>query len=94
MKKPFGLLLALLFLAAQVFSNLHMAEHGFAEHTHNGHVCEIYLYCDHGKIVSVSPPDLRIDTTFVTLTPLPFTTVAFSQERQHSSTPRAPPALS
>src|SRR5262249_28327088 len=93
MKKRFGIFLAVLFLAVQTASIWHMAEHGFAEHTHNGHTCEIFLYCDHGKVASAPAADVAADTLFVALTPLPFAVPMLSEERHYSSVPRAPPAL-
>jgi len=93
MQKKLGLFVALLFLSVQVFSNLHMAKHGFAEHKHNGHVCDIYLHCEHSKIAGEPATDFSIDATFVTLAPLPFITVAISAGHRHSGAPRAPPAI-
>lgn len=93
MKKPFGLLLAVLFLVVQLASTLHMAEHGFSEHKHNGHVCDIYLYCDQGKIAGTPDIDVVPDTTFLTLAPLSFTVSLFTEQRYQSNSPRAPPTL-
>lgn len=93
MQKRIGLLIALLFLSVQVLSTLHMAEHGFAEHKHNGHVCDIYLHCEHSKIAGAPAIDFSVDVAFVHLTLRPFTAVMLSQERHHSGDPRAPPAI-
>ncbi len=94
MKKSFGILLAVLFLLVQTVSVMHMAEHGFAEHKHSGHTCEIYLYCDHGKLAGASTIDIPADTTFTNLAPLPFAAPALAEEHHDSSAPRAPPLFS
>jgi hypothetical protein len=94
MQKKLGLLIALLFLSVQVFSTLHMAEHGFAEHKHNGHICDIYLHCEHAKYstpgaaISLQPPQ---HVTFTIALP----ELTFARSEAHSaSSPRAPPVFS
>lgn len=93
MKKYFGIFLAILFLVVQTASVLHMAEHGFAEHKHDGHTCEISLYYHHDKLADAPSVDMPVDTAFITLAPLPFSAPALWQVQYYSSIPRAPPTL-
>lgn len=94
MQKRTGLFIVLLFLSVQVLFTLHMAEHGFAEHKHNGHVCDIYLHCEHAKYstpggaVSLQAPP-HIAFTIV-LPELSFV----RSEAHNASSPRAPPSFS
>lgn len=46
MYKKLSLILIFSLLSVQFLSPLHMAEHGFDKHEHNGQLCDIYL---HGK---------------------------------------------
>lgn len=57
------------FVGMQTFSFLHMVEHGFEEHEHSGHVCAIYLHCEHIKygapdaVVTLQPPTYLVFAT-------------------------------
>jgi len=94
MNRKLSLFLIVSLLTVQVLSTLHMAEYGFGEHKHNGHVCDIYLYCEHTKY---STPDAAITLAapeYVTFTiALPELIVVRTQTYRTSS-PRAPPLFS
>ena len=93
MQKSFGLILAVLFLAVQALSALHMAGHGFAEHEHAGRTCDIYLHCEQGKAVDTPSP--AVSAALVSDAPAPsFSAGRLSaQEYRHLHHPRAPPAI-
>ena len=69
MKRTTGLFMTALFLIVQMLSLLHMAEHCFAVHEHDGHVCSIYLHCERAKCVDITPQaDLQVQI-FVEIRP-------------------------
>lgn len=49
MNRKLGSFLIASFLCMQMLSFLHMAEFDFKKHEHSGHVCQIYLHCEHTK---------------------------------------------
>jgi len=95
MVKKLGLFLAFIFLGVQVFSTLHMAEHGFAKHEHNGHACDVYLHSIDTKYGTPSEAVAVQFPEFFTFTiALPERTVFRSESYRTSSSPRAPPLFS
>lgn len=51
MTKARQLLFVMAFLLVQMGSLMHMAEHGFAEHQHDGQLCDIALFSKIGGAV-------------------------------------------
>ena len=94
MLKRLSLFLIVSFLAAQTFSLVHMAYHGFKKHEHNGRICEIYQHCEHAKytepgvLLSVHAPHYVYHTQWLPETQ--FITLA----QYRVSYPRAPPSFS
>lgn len=94
MNKKFSLFLVVCFLSVQVFSLFHMAEHGFKEHKHNGHVCGIYLYGEQAKSTDLSAAPVLSGPSYIFF--------EFSVQKEpdvHSidsitASERAPPTLS
>ncbi len=95
MNKKLSLLVIITFLSVQMFSLLHMAEHGFEKHKHNGHACDIYFACKNQKSSDI-PPAINIpaNIAFVILTLAVFSQAIRLQRRNYSGEPRAPPAFS
>jgi len=95
MNKKLGIFLAVSFLAVQMFALLHMAEHGFKEHKHNGKTCSIYLYGEQAKFFlnsTVVPVVSEPTYTF-------FEIRVYKETDVHSidfnaASPRAPPTFS
>jgi hypothetical protein len=92
MSKKLSLLLALVFLCVQMFSIQHIAEHGFLQHKHGGKACEIFTFCEQGKIASADAPVDLPSTSFYFIKNIVVNNV-FTEVREYSEfTPRAPPA--
>lgn len=94
MKKNPVLFIVLLFLIVQLFSALHLAEFGFQEHRHHGHVCSVYLLYGQSKFYTGN------DTSLILPSPdlIPWFTDIDLQtlvlHRTYSPTaPRAPPGF-
>ena len=82
------------FLATQSGSLLHMAEHEFEEHEHNGLTCPIYYHleqsknCDHSIALAVGLPQFdEIEIDFVEK-------LSVQSKNHHNAYPRAPPRYS
>lgn len=94
MDKKLVLFLIFSFLGMQVLTNLHMAEYGFEKHEHNGHVCQIYLHCEHtkystpGAAITLQTPEYF---TFAIILP---EFIFVSSESYGVASPRAPPLFS
>jgi len=94
MRRHFYFALIAVFLCVQAFSLLHMAEHGFAEHKHNGHVCDIYLHGEYAKYATADTPVTPAPPKYVVLhVSLPDQAVIHS-ETYPTASPRAPPLFS
>jgi hypothetical protein len=93
MKRYLHLLLVLTFCTAQLASAQHMAEHGFSEHKHNGHVCDIYLSCEQNPLATASGTKLLVPVSYAIIAALPYASEVLSQASSTSSNPRAPPAI-
>lgn len=93
MKKPFGFLLAALFLFVQTATVLHMAEHGFAEHKHHGHTCDISIYYHQGQMDGTASANVAATASAIAIAPPSFATPLLAEEHHYSSVPRAPPTL-
>lgn len=94
MNRKLGLFLIISFLGMQVLTNLHMAEYGFEKHEHNGHVCQIYLHCEHTKY---STPGAAITLQTPEYFTFAITLPEFILVRSESygvASPRAPPLFS
>ena len=94
MNKTLSLLLIISFLGVQMLSHLHMAEHGFEKHEHDGHICDIYLHAEHtqyhtpGAATVLHVPEYA--ATAVTITG----PHVVHSERYGVASPRAPPHFS
>ena len=93
MKKSFSLFLAVMFLAVQMLSIVHMAEHGFLEHKHDGHKCDIELYCQLAKIPVSPPPVMDLVISFFLIAMVPVAISVYRSQRYNSATARAPPFI-
>lgn len=94
MRQKLSYLFFFLFLTAQFYSLVHRAEHGFARHEHNGHVCEFYL---HGE--NASHADTPATPVLASPVTIAFETVTEPQPVSSSifylvASPRAPPHFS
>lgn len=49
MNRKISLLFIASFFCVQLLSAMHVAEFGFDEHEHDGHVCDLYHYAKHIK---------------------------------------------
>ncbi len=95
MYKKSSLVLIFSLVVVQAFSMLHMAEHGFEKHEHQGQICDIYLYHQYQQ---------QLDNNFWILVLQEQGYVAFICQQQVNSfiafyqismtQPRAPPILS
>ncbi len=93
MNKKFSLLVAIVFLAVQMLSVLHLAEHGFAGHKHHGKTCDIATFCEHNKISNAySSIKLPVVNYYIIKNISVRIISAVSQEYSESN-PRAPPAI-
>jgi hypothetical protein len=93
MSKKLSLLLALVFLSVQMFSVQHMAEHGFLQHKHNGKACEIFTFCEQGKIASDDTPVVLPSTNSYFIKNIPVDSVYTQVQVYSDANPRAPPAI-
>ena len=94
MGKKFTLFLIVSFLGMQLFSFLHMVEHGFEEHEHEGNVCQIFLFLEHKKYT-----ETNIDVIAQSVEYIIFSTELSEQGKNVQiaytiSSPRAPPHFS
>lgn len=48
----------------QLTASLHVAAYGVLKHDHKGKTCEIYLFCDHQKLLSSSASILTKPVNF------------------------------
>jgi hypothetical protein len=93
MRRKLGILFAVVFLSVRLLSTLHMAEYGFAEHGHDGKVCDIYLLCKHNQVATAPAHHLVVEIAFVLLALPLAAAVLRAPERYRSGHPRAPPAF-
>lgn len=93
MNKKFSLVIALVFLAVQMLSALHMAEHGFLQHKHYGKTCDIATFCEHNQISSASSPAKLPVVVFHPFKNIPLSTPSAESMEYSSAHPRAPPAI-
>ncbi|PIR34233.1 MAG: hypothetical protein COV36_01215 [Alphaproteobacteria bacterium CG11_big_fil_rev_8_21_14_0_20_44_7] len=96
MKKQLSIFLAVIFFAVQMGSFVHMAEHGFAHHEHNGQSCQVeaYFNASHSFDSSVSEVAVVHD---LSVEEISFISVDESQrvlELSSSNLARAPPTHS
>lgn len=91
MLKKLGILFAIVFLSVRLLSTLHMAEYGFAEHEHDGRLCDIYLLCKHNQTAAAPVSQLSVETAFILLVLPQATAILRAPERHRASEPRAPP---
>jgi len=95
MNRKLSLLLIAILLSAQTLSLVHMADHGFEKHKHNGHVCEIYFSCSKNSAFDIPPAiSFHVNLAFVILTLVIFSSAIRTEYRRYSSEPRAPPLYS
>ena len=94
MNRKLGLFLIVSFLGMQMLSCLHMVEHGFEKHEHNGHICQIYLHCEHAKY-STPGAAITLQTPEYFTFAITFPEFIFvSSESYGLAFPRAPPLFS
>ncbi len=94
MRKALGLLMMLALLVGPVATVLHLAEHDFKEHTHDGHACTFYLKAQEPAAAPPAPPVCIVPTT-TTHQDLPWVHIVSRQPHQTRPYPaRAPPAIS
>ena len=92
MKKRSGLLLSAVFLSVQILSILHLAQYGFEQHQHNGHLCEIFIHNEKTQHADVPLP-LLLTFLPVLEARLPhFASVILSKRIYKGALSRAPPA--
>lgn len=94
LNKKLSLFFVVSFFTVQMFSFLHMTDHGFEKHEHDNEVCQIYLYCEHTKYAApdeVARLQLPQDFTSTIIFPeLPFIGLKIYK----TGLPRAPPRFS
>ncbi len=93
LNRYFSIYIALLFLAIQVTASLHMAEHGFEEHSHNGELCDIYVHCQHTPMADTASGEAVAAEVVSSSEPLVLASVAVESFSHGTANPRAPPAL-
>lgn len=94
MNRKLSLFLAISFFTVQMLATLHMAEHGFEKHEHNGQTCDVYLHCEHTKYSSPSEGiAVQLPEYFAFTIALPELTFVRSKTYVVAS-PRAPPLFS
>jgi len=80
-------------LSVQLLALLHMAEHGFTKHEHNGHACSIYLSTEQSKYCAAENPISLPHYDFIHYSiTFPAPTLPYPQITHFSFT-RAPPAF-
>lgn len=93
MNRNFGLILAVMFLAMQVFSLLHMAGHGFAKHMHNGHLCEICIIGEQKNIAGTVPQYVIEPLDYILTKNFLFQATIYLVKKEVVAAPRAPPVI-
>lgn len=95
MTKKLSFILIFSLLAVQMFSTLHMAEHGFEEHEHQGHVCDVYLYSQHQQQADHIPlPLITEQIEYVSFTYFSFIRSNLISYEESTVNSRAPPVFS
>ncbi len=95
MNRKLGLFLIASFLSMQMFSFLHMAEHGFEEHEHEeGQTCEIYLFSEHAKYAGPTTAAIAESIDYITFRIVLPEQAALVSATHNLSFPRAPPHFS
>lgn len=93
MNKKLLFIFIALFLSIQIYSSMHMAQHGFEEHKHHGYICNIYLSYQSHKFADI--PAIHFETlshfVFLVLTALSCMLVAQKIPAIYRS--RAPPII-
>lgn len=93
MNRKFCYILLSIFLAMQIFSVLHMAEHGFKKHEHNGHLCSVYMHSEQSHAASLPTPPAPLPLPVADATgPLADALVLVSADKAGGNRQRAPPA--
>lgn len=93
MHKKLGLVLVVVFLSVQMLSLLHMAEHNFEKHEHNGKICSIFLYGEQTKSADTATPLVLSEQIFTEAKIQSFVSIFLSKALYKGATPRAPPIL-
>jgi hypothetical protein len=94
MIKKFSYALIAVFLAIQIFSAMHMAEHGFQKHDHNGHLCSIFTYSEQSHSTNL-PTLFALNLPVSDIVAQPVNAPLLIRDVQEGNTwPRAPPASS
>ncbi len=93
MKRNLNIFLITLFFAAQVLSLLHMAEHGFEEHEHDGQTCEVYLHSEQTKNADKAKPVILQTMMFTEIGPPIISPVLISKDTFNGVSTRGPPTF-
>jgi hypothetical protein len=94
MNRKLGLFIVFSFFAMQVLSTLHMAEYGVEKHEHNGHICQIYLHCEHTKYSTPGAAIALYSPEYVSFTIVLPELLFVRSESYGVASPRAPPLFS
>jgi len=95
MNKRFGLFLIVAFISMQMLSIVHLAEHDYEQHQHNGQVCNVYLIYQHAHLAAIPTCLHWLELSFVQvfilvlMVSLPRVKKLFPK-----AAPRAPPVFS
>ena len=93
MKTKSYFFLTALFLAAQILSLLHMAEHGFEKHEHDGQICGVYLHSEHTKNADAAKPAIVPTIVFTEASLHFFSPVLLSKDILSGVSTRGPPTF-
>lgn len=84
-------MLTAVFLIVQFFSILHLAQYGFEQHKHNGHLCEIFVHNEKTQHADTPTPILFTFVPVIEARLQNFTTVILSKRIYKGALSRAPP---
>lgn len=95
MLKKLSFILIFSLLAVQTLSPLHMAQHGFDKHEHNGKLCDIYFHSKHQQYTDdVTPPVVAKLISYTSVSYLFVSYAAPALLIGKAALARAPPVLS
>ena len=94
MQGKLSLFLIISFFSMQMLSLLHMAEHDFEKHEHNGDICTIYLHYEQGKYADTVVANLGNTTVYDAYYLTLFYQADLASQPHTQAYPRAPPFFS
>lgn len=91
MQKKTGLFLIVAFLAVQMLSLLHMAEHGFEQHEHDDVMCDVYMYHQQAGAADIPHAVILPERVIIEARVQSYVSVLQQKSLFRTAVPRAPP---